>query len=969
MEIVKSILNSFVFWGAWIIIPVIMEIVPSIGTIGLLLKRRIKSKETYKKPTIYPEITIIVPVYNSEKTLFSCIQSIYNSTYPNESIRVFLVNNRSRDNSFSAYAKCQEEFQDLRMQWMNSEQGKSRALDLALYNSEGKYIINLDSDGVLEPSALINMIDKFEAFPDLNCMTGAILTRPAKIKEYKGFFAKLLRNLEFMEYAQAFLAGRSYASEINAVYTLSGAFSAFRKSVLLKSWMYNTDTVCEDTHITFQMRYLQKERVEVCENAIFFVEPIEDGNRLYTQRQRWQRGSLEVAQMFMNKDFKLRNIFSDINVKTLVYDHTFAFPRLIWYLALICLLCMNYSAKVVLYSTGLIFALYIAIGFFYFFAVKNLLKMSPETKKYYTGHWWCIFFLPLFNLMIFFIRIAGIINSIHTNSAWKTRNLTEEREAFVDVIKADAQKPIGGLKKVSSAVNISEEDIKKKNEKQKKRRLISSPVIAYICVGSLYFFPLALAFAGWWQKKTYGVGLNELLNTLKDPIHGTGADMMQTIIRGCVLPIAGGLIGLLILCIIDCQVSKRAKGRWIKWVHKIAACGSIVALVASTLFLNGEYDLLGYYQSRSAQTHIYENYYVNPHSVSITGVEGQKTKNLIYIYVESLETTYASTEDGGFQEINYMPKMTQLAKENISFSDSEDAGKLGGFHSGTGMNWTLAALFSTTTGVPYAMPISDIDMGKQEEYMPGVVTLGEILEEKGYEQEFICGSDGTFAGRKKFFEQHGGYEVLDVYAAKDKNYIPDDYNHGWGFEDYVLFDIAKDEVKKLAAGDKPFNLTLLTVDLHTPDGYICDRCGDKYDSVTANVLECNDREITDFINWCREQDFYEDTVIVITGDHPRMDNSLVDGVDYYEREVYNCFINSAKESEKDIHERTAVTLDMFPTVLSAMGFEIEGDRLGLGTDLFSDRKTLTEEKGFEWLEQELSKSSDYYISTFAPNIA
>ena len=95
--------------------------------------------------------------------------------------------------------------------------GKSRALNLALYNSEGKYIINLDSDGLLEKNALINMITRFETDTDLNCMTGAILTVPEQIKKYKGFFPRLLRNLEFMEYAQAFLAGRSYASELNSV--------------------------------------------------------------------------------------------------------------------------------------------------------------------------------------------------------------------------------------------------------------------------------------------------------------------------------------------------------------------------------------------------------------------------------------------------------------------------------------------------------------------------------------------------------------------------------------------------------------------------------------------------------------------------------------------------------------------------------------------------------------------------------
>ena len=327
MAAIKMFLNSFIFWGGWILIPFLMEIIPALGSVILLVKRNKRRKVERAEIKVFPEISLIIPVYNSADTLFQCIESINNSTYPNDRIRIFLVNNKGQDNSFEVYADCQRKFPDLIMQWLNAEQGKSRALNLALYNSEGKYIINLDSDGVLEKNALVNMITKFESDTELNCMTGAILTMPELIMKYKHFFPRLLRNLEFMEYAQAFLAGRSYASEMNAVYTLSGAFSAFRKSAVLKSWMYNTDTICEDTHITFQMRYKQNERVEVCEDALFFVDPIEDVNKLYTQRQRWQRGSLEVAQMFMDKDFKVKNIFSNISVKTLMYDHTFAFPR------------------------------------------------------------------------------------------------------------------------------------------------------------------------------------------------------------------------------------------------------------------------------------------------------------------------------------------------------------------------------------------------------------------------------------------------------------------------------------------------------------------------------------------------------------------------------------------------------------------------------------------------------------------
>ena len=137
MNFLKTILNSFVFWGAWIIIPVLAEILPSLGSIMMLLKWRIRGIAVPPRPSLYPEVSLIVPVYNSADTLSACIESIYNSTYPRESIRVFLVNNRSQDESFSIFAQCQARFPDLRMQWMDAEQGKSRAMNLALYNSEG----------------------------------------------------------------------------------------------------------------------------------------------------------------------------------------------------------------------------------------------------------------------------------------------------------------------------------------------------------------------------------------------------------------------------------------------------------------------------------------------------------------------------------------------------------------------------------------------------------------------------------------------------------------------------------------------------------------------------------------------------------------------------------------------------------------------------------------------------------------
>ena len=413
-----------------------MEIVPSLGSVFVLIKKHIFHKEIIK-PAIDPEISLIIPIYNSMDTLEQCIRSIDESDYPDERIRIFLVNNQGQDDSFQVFCDCQQKYPQLQMQWLNAKQGKSKALNMALFNSEGKYIIHIDSDGLLERSALRNMVYRFEADQTIECMTGVILTDPKQVQAYPPVLPRILRKVEFMEYAQAFLAGRNYSAEVNAVYTLSGAFSAFRKSAVLKSQLYNTDTICEDTQITFQMKYLQKTKVGICEDAIFFVDPIEDMDKLYTQRQRWQRGSLEVSHLFLKDKLKARNMLTNVGVRTLLYDHTFAFPRMIWYLALICLLCMNYSFAQIGYSTLFLYGLYVLIGVFYYISTVGFLKNFKEIRKYYAKQWYVIPVLPIFNLMVFFIRFAGVINSINTDSAWKTRNFTQEKESFVQTVAKD----------------------------------------------------------------------------------------------------------------------------------------------------------------------------------------------------------------------------------------------------------------------------------------------------------------------------------------------------------------------------------------------------------------------------------------------------------------------------------------------------------------------------------------------------
>lgn len=953
MSTLRTLINAPLFWGAWIIIPILAEILPALGNVLILIRRRFRTRKPYDTPPVWPELSIIVPVYNSALALRECLKSIYDSTYPVERISVMLVDNGSLDDSFSVFNACQSEFPTLNMQWMNAEQGKSRALNLAIYNSAGKYVINMDSDGRLEPHALENMIKKFEANPELNCMTGTILTIPEKIQACKDPFTRLLRELEFMEYAQAFLAGRSYASENNTIYTLSGAFSAFRKSAIMRSWLYNPETICEDTQLTFQLRYQRQERIEVCEDAIFFTDPIEDLNKLYTQRQRWQRGSLEVAGMFQGQSRNPFYVFKDINIRTLLFDHSFAFPRFLWYVVMLCMICMHYSGQAMLISAAVMMLLYVLVGYLYYIASLFLLRKSPEVHAYYLRHFWCVALLPLFNLGIFFARLAGIINAVGTTGSWRTRDLTEEKTSFVEAVHKSTEKPRHLMEKLRRCFN-REQTAATEGEGPTK----PTPYFAYAVI---LLLSGALFVTVAWIKRTYGIGLNELITTMTGNLQGTSKDVILAVVWGCVVPVLVGIVVFVLLAVWDSRRKKRRLSGKTKFSRALPVLCVGFPLIA-VLFANMQFDVLAYYTTQNAFSGIYEDYYVDPNEVAITPV-GEK-KNLICIYLESMETTYASKEAGGRQEVNYMPGLTKLAEENISFSNTR---KLGGFHTVTGAGYTMAALFSTTTGVPYALPGDASDIAAHGTFASGITGLGDFLKREGYTQEFLCGSDAAFGNRELYFTQHGDYDIFDLFTAREKGYIPPDYSVWWGFEDFRLIDMAKDELTRLSAEEQPFNFTMLTVDLHHVGGYVCPYCGDEYTPDTANVVTCTDRLVTDFVDWCSQQPFYEDTVIVIMGDHPRMDTILVDGVSYYDRTVYNCILNSGLEPESR-YDREFTHMDMFPTILTAMGYEIEGDRLGLGTNLFSDQETLAERFGFNYINDEVSKRSSYYLEHFAPEL-
>ena len=119
--------------------------------------------------------------------------------------------------------------------------------------------------------------------------------------------------------------------------------------------------------------------------------------------------------------------------------------------------------------------------------------------------------------------------------------------------------------------------------------------------------------------------------------------------------------------------------------------------------------------------------------------------------------------------------------------------------------------------------------------------------------------------------------------------------------------------------------------------------------------------LNNFISWLKEQSFYEDTTIVITGDHlNQVVQDIYEDIDEdYTRALFNVFVNSESETTCD-KNRTFTVMDLYPTTIAALGAEIEGERLALGTNLFSCEETLAEKFGLTEYSDELALNSKYY---------
>lgn len=527
--------------------------------------------------------------------------------------------------------------------------------------------------------------------------------------------------------------------------------------------------------------------------------------------------------------------------------------------------------------------------------------------------------------------------------------------AFLAVLQALLQRHV--------SLQVIKADLTDGAKQTQGRRLVIARA-AGVALRVFLLFGVLCAFSALWYTRVYGdVGFNAIVNTLLGPLDNVEQGLVNHFLLRAAAP---AVLTTVLLCAV---LFPRLKRRFVLHVGPRFSCAvypfprllsSAVALLLA--FSTLTYSLIkvdapSYFRYLTTRTTFIEDHYVDPKETSITFP--QQKQNLIVIYLESMETTFLSEELGGGNDVNVIPELYQLACDNVNFSSNDS---VGGFRVLTGSTWIIAALVSLTAGVPLK---AEFVGDAQTTFLPGLTTLSDILHQNGYYQALMVGSDSNFASRKQFYQGHQTDRVYDLFTAREDGIVPEDYYVWWGMEDSYLFQYAKQELTKIAAQEQPFAFSMLTVDTHHIGGYKCDLCGDEYPEQYENVLACSSRQVAEFVEWIQQQDFYQNTTIVITGDHCSMDGeyAMRNIPSSYDRKVYNRFINPVV-MPADPKNRDFCSLDMFPTILASIGCSIEGDRLGLGTNLFSSRPTLCEELSPRILDTQLSNYSSFYNKEF-----
>ena len=312
-------------------------------------------------------------------------------------------------------------------------------------------------------------------------------------------------------------------------------------------------------------------------------------------------------------------------------------------------------------------------------------------------------------------------------------------------------------------------------------------------------------------------------------------------------------------------------------------------------------------------------------------------KNLVYIYLESIERTYF--DESLFPGL--MPNLKRIESASLSFTEIEQI---------DGSGWTIAGMVSSQCGIPLVTPSGGNEMSGMYRFLPAAACIGDILSASGYDLSYVGGASANFAGKRNFFNTHGFNKIEGLDELKDEvadtfyknSWGIHDYKNSWGIHDEKLFDILKQRFNMLVASGKPFGLFTLTLDTHY-NGHETEFCKDvQYkdgSNPLLNAVHCADRMVAEFYDYIKNHQSFENTLVVIGSDHLAMRNVNWDDLQKGNRK--KLLLISGEEIVSQKIAKPGALIDVAPTILNILGGDIEG--LGFGRDLLGMNDTMLEQ--------------------------
>ncbi len=240
-----------------------------------------------------PSVTIIVPIWNEEKTVVNTVHSILNLNYPKEKLFVMVVDDGSKDNSWQVVQQFKDHPQVLLHQKENG--GKYTALNYAIEHATSEYIGCLDADSFVDSEALNHIIPYFKE-------EGVVAVTPSlKIKNPDN----ILRMVQSAEYNMGIFT-RKMLGLLDAQYVTPGPFSIFRREIFKEVGLYKHAHNTEDLEMALRLQN-HHYKIRNAHKAVVYTVGPRTLYKLYKQRVRWTGGfiqnALDYKKMILNPKY------------------------------------------------------------------------------------------------------------------------------------------------------------------------------------------------------------------------------------------------------------------------------------------------------------------------------------------------------------------------------------------------------------------------------------------------------------------------------------------------------------------------------------------------------------------------------------------------------------------------------------------------------------------------------------------